>query len=57
MKICSSASWTLVRARRGSTQTMRVPCRFADFKYEIVPVPKVPSPGDQPHITISFELA
>ena len=36
---------------------MRVPWRFAWRRYAMVPVPKVPSPGLQPHIRISFEFA
>ena len=56
MKMCSSASTVLDRVRRGSTQTMRTPCFFASRRYCQVPVPKVPSPGLQPHIRISLEL-
>ena len=56
MKTCSSASSSLVRVRRGSTQTMRTPFLFASRRYCCVPVPKVPSAGLQPHIRISFEF-
>ncbi len=56
MNTCSSASTELDRVRRGSTQTMRTPCFFACRRYCQVPVPKVPSPGLQPHIKISLEL-
>ena len=56
MKMCSSASAWLVRVRRGSTATMRTPFFFASLRYWKVPVPKVPSAGLQPHITISLEF-
>ena len=54
--MCSSASCLLVIVRRGSTQMIFVPFCFAHFRYGIVPVPNVPSPGLQPHIKISREL-
>ncbi len=56
MKMCSSASATLERVRRGSTQMMRVPFCLACFRNCGVAVPNVPSSGLQPHITISLEL-
>ena len=45
---CSSANCRLVIVRRGSTQTILVPFCFAAFRYGIVPVPNVPSPGSSP---------
>ncbi len=56
MKTCSSASWRLERVTRGSTQTTRTPWSLARLRYCKVPVPNVPSPGLQPHMTMSREL-
>ena len=56
MKMCSSATCRLDRVARGSTHTMRVPWRLAHFTNSIAFVPKCPSPGLQPHMSISFEL-
>ena len=57
MKTCSSARARLVRVRRGSTHTIRVPRWRAHRRYSNVPVPKCPSPGLQPHIRMTRELA
>ena len=56
MNTCSSASCQLVRVRRGSTQMIFTPRCLASFRYCSVPVPKVPSAGLQPHMTIRREF-
>src|SRR5215471_2405945 len=57
IRICSSASWKLVWVTRGSTHTTRVPFFLAHFRYSNVFVPKWPSPGLHPHMTINLEFA
>ncbi len=56
MKMCWSARSHEVRVRRGSTQMIFVPRCRASFRYWSVPVPKVPSAGLQPHMTIRREF-
>jgi hypothetical protein len=57
MKMCSSASSRLERVTRGSTQIIRTPRFLAHLRYCSVPVPKVPSAGLQPHMTMRREFA